>query len=151
GGGPLLGITEVLGGLEFLLVGGSVTSPRKREVVGCLWSLLIDLSRFGKGPHQRTEPSPLLDRLRGPFPVRVVAILTTLRGAGAETAMEAAALSAANGGALARCAGPGPGVAPRCFTQRLQQASLVHGVDLRFFLPPPRGHPLWRRSIMKHL
>jgi hypothetical protein len=31
----LLGITEVLGGLEFLLVGGAVTSPSKGEVVGC--------------------------------------------------------------------------------------------------------------------
>ena len=80
-------ITEVLGALGSLFVGGAATSPGTREVVGCFRLLLIDLSRFGKGPCQRTEPPPLLDGLSGPLSVGIVPILGAARGTRAKTSM----------------------------------------------------------------
>src|SRR2546430_16887840 len=88
GGGPLLGIiTEVLGALGSLFVGGAATSPGTREVVGCFRLLLIDLSRFGKGPYQRTGPPPLLDCLSGPRSVGLVPILGAALGTWAKTSL----------------------------------------------------------------
>src|SRR5690606_14201330 len=104
-------------------------ADRASSFLTCLSELLDELSC----------PSPLLHGFLGPVAIAVVAIGGPLRSSWAQPAVQPAPGSSANGGTLARRAGPGPGTAARGGPHIGQPrfSSLVHGVDPRFCRTPP--------------
>ena len=73
---------------------------------------IVDSLLFGKRPQKRPQPSSLCDCVRCPVAILEVSVSNTARRAGAQSAVQAAALLAAYGWPLARCTSARPCPAP---------------------------------------
>src|SRR5829696_8683321 len=76
------------------LGGAAALASATTGVAGVALFVMTSCPWRRKGSHQRTQPFSLFDCLRGPFSIRVVAVLRAAWSTGAKTAVQPATCSA---------------------------------------------------------